>query len=239
MHEDSQGRHDHAEPLVSDTYRQDAAAAAIRHDDGNASLALAAGLIAALLSGAAWALIVLKTGYEVGWVAWGVGLVVGFAMARLTAARSSGLAMAAAGFAAVGLLVGKLMITTMGAGAFAEAIVEDEDFLTEVTIYQMLDQGAFREETQAQYDAIAEGDTLPRALTDQMVAQAQTRVASMDDQERQAVARWYAESAIGSMGFVDRIRAQMSGWDLLWFFLAVSTAYGMMKPSEPEGAASV
>jgi hypothetical protein len=33
--------------------------------------------------------------------------------------------------------------------------------------------------------------------------------------------------------------SQMSGWDLLWFFLAISTAYGMMKPSEPEGAAAV
>jgi short subunit fatty acids transporter len=239
MHDDRHGGHEPVEqPLVSDAYRAGGGSPAV-HDDGNATLAIAAGLVAALVAGAVWALIVLKTGYEIGWVAWGIGLAVGLVMSRLTASRSSGLAFAAAGFAAVGLLTGKLMITTMGAGAIAGAIVEDEDFLTEATIYYMIDEGGFSEETQAAYDAIAEGDTLPVALTDQMVAQAQTRVATMSEDERHGVARWYAESAIGSMGLSDRIMSQMSGWDLLWFFLAISTAYGMMKPSEPEGAAAV
>jgi hypothetical protein len=235
MHDDRHGGHEPVEqPLVSDAYRAGGGSPAV-HDDGNATLAIAAGLVAALVAGAVWALIVLKTGYEIGWVAWGIGLAVGLVMSRLTASRSSGLAFAAAGFAAVGLLTGKLMITTMGAGA----IVEDEDFLTEATIYYMIDEGGFSEETQAAYDAIAEGDTLPVALTDQMVAQAQTRVATMSEDERHGVARWYAESAIGSKGLSDRIMSQMSGWDLLWFFLAISTAYGMMEPSEPEGAAAV
>ena len=241
MQDDLQGGHDSAErPLVSDMYRSARDAHDERSlDDGNASLALAIGLVAALAAGGAWALIVLTTGYEIGWVAWGVGLVVGLVMGRLTAARSTGLAAAAAGIAAVGLLVGKLLISTFSVGAVTDAVLEDEEYLTQVTIYHMIEERSFNEGTLADYDAVQEGDTLSDALWDQMVAQARTRVATMTDEERATVASGFAESAIGSMGLSDRIMNQMSGWDLLWFFLAVSTAFGMMKAQEPEGAAAV
>ena len=42
------------------------------HDD-RTPLALAAGLVAALVGGLVWAGIVLFTNYEIGWVAWGIG----------------------------------------------------------------------------------------------------------------------------------------------------------------------
>ncbi|HUG02394.1 MAG TPA: hypothetical protein VML95_11055 [Longimicrobiales bacterium] len=240
MQDDLQGGHDSAErPLVSDLYRSAPDAHDQRSlDDGNASLALAIGLVAALAAGGAWALIVLTTGYEIGWVAWGVGLVVGLVMSRLTAARSTGLAAAAAGIAAVGLLVGKLLISTFSVGVVTDAVLEDEEYLTQVTIYHMIEERSFNEGTLADYDAVQEGDTLSDALWDKMVAQARTRVATMTDEERATVASGFAESAIGSMGLSDRIMNQMSGWDLLWFFLAVSTAYSMMK-ARPEGAAAV
>lgn len=227
-------------PLVSEQYR----AGAGGHDargpaDGNATLAMAVGLIAALAAGGAWALIVLTTGYEIGWVAWGVGLAVGLAMSRFTAERSAGLAASAAGFAAVGLLVGKLLISTFSVGVVTDAVLEDEEYLTQVTIYTMIEERAFNERTLAEYDAVPEGDTLSDALWDQMVAQARTRMSAMSDEERAAMASGFAEAAVGSMGMTDRIMSQMSGWDLLWFFLAVSTAFGMMKAHEPEGAAAV
>ncbi|MEN8376052.1 MAG: hypothetical protein ABFS34_11440 [Gemmatimonadota bacterium] len=242
MHDDHDGPHEQPEePLVSDAYR--APPAPGYHapgGDGNASLALAVGLIAAVAAGVAWALIVLKTGYEIGWIAWGIGLLVGFAMSRLTTARSQGLAVSAAAFAAIGLLVGKLLISSWSAGMLEDAILEDEDWMAQVVIDDMLVERSFSVETLEGYDAaVAAEDTLSDALWERMVSEARTRTATLSDEERAAVASEFARQAIGSLGLVERIQAQMSGWDLLWFFLAVSTAFGMMKASEPEGVAAV
>ena len=240
MHDDHAGGRGPAEaPLVSESYRARGGDYG-SGDDGNTSLALAAGLIAGLVAGGVWALIVIQTGYEIGFVAWGVGLLVGFAMSRLTASRSTGLAVAAASFAAIGLLAGKLLIGSFGAGTLADALLEDDQFFTQAVIQDMVDQRSFNEATLEEYDAtVAADDTLSDALWDQMVAQARTRMATMSEEERSTLARSVADQVYGSQDLVGRIRNQMTGWDLLWFLLAVSTAYGMMKASDPEGAAAV
>src|SRR5688500_7513909 len=46
-------------------------------DDGRTPLALIAGLVAALMGGGIWAALVFITNLEIGWVAWGVGGLVG------------------------------------------------------------------------------------------------------------------------------------------------------------------
>jgi hypothetical protein len=49
--------------------------------DDHTTLALAAGIVAALVAGGLWALLVQLTGYEIGYAAWGVGLLVGVQVA--------------------------------------------------------------------------------------------------------------------------------------------------------------
>ena len=68
-----------------------------QQDDGRTALALAAGLIAAIIGGLIWAAIVLYAHLEIGWAAWGVGLLAGGAMAFVTTNRSPGLGAAAVG----------------------------------------------------------------------------------------------------------------------------------------------
>ena len=72
--------------------------------------ALAAGLVAAIAGGIVWGLIVKWTDYEVGFVAWGIGFLVGIAV--LTAARGARgleLQVVAVVCALVGVLVGKYL----------------------------------------------------------------------------------------------------------------------------------
>ena len=71
--------------------------------------ALAAGLVAAVVGGVVWGLIVKWTDYEVGFVAWGIGFLVGFAV--VTAARTRGLALQVVAVlcALLGILVGKYL----------------------------------------------------------------------------------------------------------------------------------
>jgi len=70
--------------------------------------ALAGGLIAALIGGVAWGFIGKLTGYEIGWVAWGVGFLAGFGVVSLAGGRRGvPLQVVAVAAALVGVAIGK------------------------------------------------------------------------------------------------------------------------------------
>ena len=71
--------------------------------------ALGAGLVAAVVGGVGWGLIVKWTDYEVGFAAWGIGFLVGLAV--VTAARTRGvvLQVVAVLCALLGILIGKYL----------------------------------------------------------------------------------------------------------------------------------
>jgi hypothetical protein len=71
--------------------------------------ALLAGIVAAVVGGVVWGLIVKWTDYEVGFVAWGIGFLVGLAV--VTAARTRGLVfqVVAVLCALLGILIGKYL----------------------------------------------------------------------------------------------------------------------------------
>ncbi len=72
--------------------------------------ALAAGLVAALVGGIAWGLIVKISDYEVGIVAWGIGFIAGTAVVLATrGAKGPRLQMIAVLSALVGILLGKYL----------------------------------------------------------------------------------------------------------------------------------
>lgn len=67
---------------------------------------LAAGA-AAIVGGAAWGIIVLLSGYEIGFMATGIGVLTGYAVAKLTQARGVPMQIIAVAAALVGILIGK------------------------------------------------------------------------------------------------------------------------------------
>jgi hypothetical protein len=209
-------------------------------EDGRTSLAMAAGLVAALVAGLIWAGIVLVTNYEIGWVAWGVGLLVGGAMARVTVERSRGLGMTAAGLACAGLLVGKLAVTLGSTGGIAEELMQNPEYLQGAVAWQMYDADELDAETSGSVAAtLAVGDTLSDAIWADMLLQADGKLAGMTDEEKRLVAGASAEAFVGGLGMVGAVLVQLGPWDLLWFGLALATAYRMMAqhPAEEDAAA--
>jgi short subunit fatty acids transporter len=205
------------------------------HDDGNGPLALAAGLTAALIGGAVWAGLVIVTNMEIGFVAWGLGLLVGFAMAKATSSRTLQLARAAAAFAVLGLLVGKVFIFVGGSYTLASRIAENDDALAGVVAWQMYEDRELDDVTLADIDAVeAAGDTLSDALWLSMTAQAATRVQSLSNAERKEVAARVASNYFGNASVVDGVVGQLSLFDVLWLILAVGTAYRMLAPPKYE-----
>ena len=73
-------------------------------------LAAVAGLVAAVAGGVVWGLIVRWSGYEVGFVAWGIGFVVGTAVVLgARGARGIPYQVAAVVLALLGILIGKYL----------------------------------------------------------------------------------------------------------------------------------
>ncbi len=88
---------------------------------GSLLLAAAAGLVAAIVGGVAWGLIVKWSEYEIGIVAWGIGFLVGAAVVAATrGAKGPALQAIAVFFALVGVLLGKYL-------GFAFTIQEQAD----------------------------------------------------------------------------------------------------------------
>jgi hypothetical protein len=204
-------------------------------EDDNNTLGLAAGIVAALVAGGLWALLVQLTGYEIGYAAWGVGLLVGLAMTRVTVNRSAQLARFAAGFAVLGLLAGKAFIFLGSTGAVVQEFYADPDLMRGAFAWTMYEGGTLDAGTLDEIDAtIAAGDTLSDALWLRMTDQAGSRLDGMSDAEREAVAREVAAMALSRVGLFGGVVGQVSAFDLLWMFLALGTAYRMMLPAPQE-----
>jgi hypothetical protein len=198
-----------------------------------------AGAGAGVLGGAGWALIVALTDLEVGWVAWGIGGLIGFAMTRTTAQRSIQLATIAAVIAILSLLIGKVLIQQfVTRPAFGRSLRESPQAVASAAAWRLREQESFPPELQARLDALAEADTLPDALWEEMVAAGQVHAATLTEADRAELATAYVESVQAQVTPWQQLRWGFSLWDLLWFGLAVSTAWGMLKPTAPVAAAS-
>lgn len=202
--------------------------------DDHAPLAIAAGLVVALIGGGLWALLVRFTGYEIGYVAWGIGLMVGIAMTRVTSARTQQLAYTAAGLALLGLLAGKVFIFLGSAGPMAKELAGNDEMLKAGVAWQLYEERKLDAATLEELDRTqAAGDTLSDAVWASMLAQAGTRLDAMTPEARQAAATSLARGWVQQTGVVDGIKGQLTLFDLLWVFLAVGTAYRMLAPTGP------
>ncbi len=200
-----------------------------QHGDDRAILALLAGAIAALIGGAVWAALVAFAHLEVGYVAWGIGVLVGVAMAAVTQTRGRGMAMLAAGLAALGLVAGKSMIVQFATEPALVAEIEaDQEWLAQAVAFELQAKGALPSEIQQQYEALADDDTIPDALWYGMLEAGGAHLASLQPEERGRLAANYASYLLSGFDFTTLLFMQLSLWDVLWFGLAIVTAWKIM-----------
>lgn len=219
---------------MSDEWTNAGGAAHPAHDDGLSPLAIAAGLVAAVIGGAIWAAIAIFGDVEVGWVAWGIGALVGGAMALTTPVRSRRLAVVAAALALVGLAGGKAATFAGSAGPVAEQMMADEAYMQAITAWQMYGEGTLPPALQATVKELeVRGDTLTDAAWAQMLAAADAELATMSEDEKRFLARASAAAAIEGMGLVAGVSSQLGAFDLLWVALALFTAFRIMDAPKP------
>jgi hypothetical protein len=175
-----------------------------------------------------WTLLVKLTGSEIGWVAWGVGALVGIVMAKMTPVRGGTIAVYAALFAALGLATGKVMTVKAVLAPMAQQdFVEDPEMLAQAFAWDMRERETYTPEINQQLFQLGD-DTIPDALWAQMVVQAAARRDAAPEAERQRVVQAFVTGIIGAVSFTDQFMSTLSFFDLLWFFLAIGTAWKIM-----------
>lgn len=82
-------------------------------DNQNLFLGVIAGCVAAVIGAIAWALVTVATGYQIGWMAVGVGFLVGYSMKYLGKGTTLVFGVIAAVIALVGCVAGNLLTTVI------------------------------------------------------------------------------------------------------------------------------
>jgi hypothetical protein len=234
------------------------ASEASRTESGIPPKSLLVAALAACVGALAWAAVSFFTGYEVGYVAWALGGLVGLAMARL-GGRGVTSASAAAALAVAGIAGGKLLGTrfvvekelrtsceaTFTPELHGELVIDAADFArlstdpTEEEIRLFLVEHRY---TGADEPDAIEDEEL-RAFHALQVPMLRAMRASSPSYED-----WYAEREAESRRAFEEsfsiVRANLdglNGLDLLFVALGVSTAFGIVRragaPTAPDAAA--
>jgi len=191
-----------------------------------------AGLIGGAIGAAIWAGITYGTGYEVGWIAWGIGILVGFAV-RVAAGNVEG--------AGPGAVAAVIAILSICAGKYAATSLLVNDVLgnlanLSVSEDAMIENHASR--IAEEWNTAGKKMTWPDGMSlesaselaefpPEVVAEAKKHWSELPADERQkqlAAPKEAFEQATSEIRF-EAFKASFGPIDILFFFLAVASAF--------------
>lgn len=219
---------------------------------------LIGGALGGLIGAAVWAGIAYTTGYEIGWIAWGVGVLVGFGVTRGGKGRGVPAGVLAVGITILSILAGKYAVIDLvlrkelgnqsEATASALASLDNEEHLISWVADDLIEALEARGETVdwpagvEPTEAEKEADYPPPIWT-----QAKTKWDGWNEQERQAYRDQVAENirqnvaAFFQHGSTALLLGSFGLMDLVFFGLAVVTAFKIaarepgLKPASATG----
>lgn len=195
-------------------------------DQGNGPKQYLIGLAFGALGAGVWAAVMVTTGYEVGWLAWGIGFLVGIG-ARYGAGED-GTQVEAVLLATISTLVlAKVLAITMGVGMTAEQLapemIEDKYALSETLVHQWATAEKVPSWMALPIDPDAAG--YDQTLYNKTYYQAFDQLEATPQQELEVLALAASKQAILAIPILTRFGYIMSLWDILWGFLAFGAAY--------------
>lgn len=232
----------HAPPFAWQTPAMEAQESPSSFAPPSTGSVVAVGAIAALIGSVAWGLVRYYANVEHGIVAWGIGGLVGFAMIWRKASTTPQ-AMAAGALALASIVCGKYTAFQLAIGEVAEQNVAqiDENAVEETrkNAAAWVALGASPTDEQVrefakQYDFEFGTTAEFRAGTGQFL--------SWVDASKPDVAAFRARlraDMLAQISFVDYLKEDFHVLDVLFAFLGVSTAFGMVKKAEQARMAAI
>jgi hypothetical protein len=190
-----------------------------------------AGVLVGIPAAFVWALVAYVTHYEIGWVAWGVGALVGLAVAKSAHEPSASLGATAAALAVASLTLGKVLILEFALPPILRGeLLKDRQATAAMFLIDMGIHRSFSPELQAALEGIHDRKDAvsldERAdLQGRMAAEAMARASAATPTERERVVRVNAEGILTEMGFFGTLAKLFGLWDFVWIGLAISSAY--------------
>ena len=191
-----------------------------------------AGVLVGIPAAALWALIAYVTHYEIGWVAWGVGAVVGVAVAKSAHEPRASLGATAAALAVASLILGKVMILEFALPPILRSeFLKDREATAAMFLMDMGINRSFSPELQASLEQLGggrQGAVSPAQQADlqgRMAAEAMARAAAATPAERERVVAASSAGILAEMGFFGALGKLFDLWDVVWIGLAISSAW--------------
>jgi len=200
--------------------------------EGRGASPLLAGAIAGILLALLWTLLVYVTHNPVRLAAWGVGGLVGVAVAKSAGQRGRSLGTLAAVLTIGAVILAKVLILAVALRPIVmDEILRNRDATTALFLVDMTTHRSFSPELQAAIDRrIREhNDTalsrLGAELNDRMIAEARARVASATPAERSRLVQVYMTKALARVRFGSLLGSLFRLWDVLWAALGISSPW--------------
>jgi hypothetical protein len=190
-----------------------------------------AGILFGIPAAVVWTLIVYFTGYEIGWVAWGVGALIGFAVAKSAHEPNASLGPTAAALAAGSLILAKVLIVEFAApAAVAQEALKSNEAVAAMFLVDMRIHKSFSPELQATIEQVDGRPGTPSEeqrfqLEQRVESEARARAADATKAERERVVRAGVDRMLDEIGFFGTLKLAFGLWDVLWFGLAISSAF--------------
>ena len=204
---------------------------------------------AALVGAVGWALLLKEAGYEIGWIAWGIGALVGWVAVKV-GGRGRMLAVGAAVLTVLSILAGKLLgyhlqvDASAGQMADQEALAYDEYMRDASDWAELCANGQPTPENvrgfMSAHDYVEPGrEPIPDEDLDYFLARMAPRLQWMQTEkpspdefrarsESDLRAMVYAESSLPEL-----VLADLNHFDALFAFLGISTAFGLVMRNKP------
>ncbi len=178
--------------------------------------AVVGGVIGGLVGACVWAGVEFTTGYQVGWIAWGIGALAGIGV-QLGGRGAGGAAggLTAAGAAIVSVLVAKAMVSTLISRHIGPEHLAIAEIANEVTLRYVVEGY----EVQVDESARTPVEYYPAEIW----ADAERAWNRLQPDQREALMREMA--AMGSEFNRRQLLKSFSPYDILWFLLAMATAF--------------
>lgn len=203
-----------------------------------------AGTAAALLGGLAWIAVAFAAQAKVSALAWGVGALVGFAMARASPTRGPRIGILAVLISTAGLVFGTTVIAVKVMPAIpalppapvpsTTTIRADSALMIQVTAWYLRENRAFPPEVQARVDSLGEvTGYYPQDLWNDMMAAGAEYAANADSAERAKIAEAYVAAQTPDPEAARPRWQHVFYSDLLWSALALVTAWMIASGKQP------
>jgi hypothetical protein len=194
---------------------------------------LFAGTLTGVLSAVVWALLAYLTRNPIGLAAWGVGGLVGIAVAKPAGGpRGARRAPMAVILAAAAIIFAKVLIIEVAfPPVIREQILHSGEATASFYILDMASHRSFSPDLQAAIDSFAREyrDTVGSGewaeLQYRMIMEARERAEAATPAERERVVRAAMGSAAARAGFLHLLKRSFGWWDLLWIALGCSSAW--------------